>query len=218
VRLAAQALGVGEDELQQRGRIFAERANPEHRIELGRLASVAAMASAAHGVLPGLEATHFFQPPDIAYSSGAHVALAEVDPETMRVRLRAYWVSHDSGRLINPTIVEGQIQGAVALGIGDALFEEIRYDTTGQLLSASYMDHALPRGDDIPRLEIDHLETLSPLNPLGLKGVGESGALPVAAVVASALEDALSERAIRVERMPLTPAKLWQLLRPESGR
>ena len=215
VRLAAQALGVAEDEVQQHGKVFAERANPERRIELGRVASVAAMATAAHGVAPGLEATHFFQPPDIAYSSGAHVALAEVDPETMHVRLRGYWVSHDSGRLINPTIVEGQIQGAVALGIGSALFEEIRYDTTGQPLSASYMDYAMPRSDDIPPLEIDHLETPSPLNPLGLKGVGESGTLPVPAVVASALEDALSERAIRVERMPLTPEKLWQLVRPE---
>src|SRR5438067_2493014 len=134
VRLAAQTLGVAEDEVQQHGKVFAERANPERRIELGRVASVAAMATAAHGVAPGLEATHFFQPPDIAYSSGAHVALAEVDPETMYVRLRGYWVSHDSGRLINPTIVEGQIQGAVALGIGSALFEEIRYDTTGQPL------------------------------------------------------------------------------------
>ena len=86
---------------------------------------------------------------------------------------------------------------------------------SGQPLSASYMDYAVPRSDDIPPLEIDHLETPSPLNPLGLKGVGESGTLPVPAVVASALEDALSERAIRVERMPLTPEKLWQLVRPE---
>jgi carbon-monoxide dehydrogenase large subunit len=215
VRLAAQALGVEEDEVQQHGKVFTERANPERRIELGRVASVAAMATAAHGVAPGLEATHFFQPPDIAYSSGAHVALAEIDPETMHVRLLGYWVSHDSGRLINPTIVEGQIQGAVALGIGSALFEEIRYDAAGQPLCASYMDYALPRSDDIPPLQIDHLETPSPLNPLGLKGVGESGALPVAAVVASAVEDALTERGIRVERMPLTPGALRRLAWPE---
>ena len=128
------------------------------------------------------------------------------------MRLRGYWVSHDSGRLINPTIVEGQIQGAVALGIGSALFEEIRYDETGQPLAASYMDYALPRSDDIPPIEIDHLETPSPLNPLGLKGVGESGTLPVAAVIASAVEDALSERKLCVERMPLTARELRRLL------
>src|SRR5207247_10448671 len=94
----------------------------------------------------------------------------------------------------NPTIVEGQIQGAIALGIGSALFEEIRFDASGQPLCGSYMDYALPRSNDIPPLQIDHLETPSPLNPLGLKGVGESGTLPVAAVVASAGEGALGAR------------------------
>jgi len=213
VRLAARALGVAEDEIQQHGKVFAERANPERRIELGGVAAVAAMTTAAHGVTPGLEVTHFFQPPGIAYSSGAHVALVEIDPETLHVRLLGYWVSHDSGRLINPTIVEGQIQGAVALGIGSVLLEEVRYDAAGQPLAASYMDYALPHSDDIPPIEIDHLETPSPLNPLGLKGVGESGTLPVAAVVASAIEDALSERGVHVERVPLTPARLRSLVR-----
>jgi carbon-monoxide dehydrogenase large subunit len=212
VRLAAQALGVAEDEVQQHGKAFAERARPERRIELGRLATAAAMASAAQGVAPGLEATHFFRPPDIAYSSGAHVALVEVDRETARVRLRGYWVSHDSGRLINPTIVEGQLHGAVALGLGGALLEEVRYDAAGQPLGVSFMDWALPRSDDVPPIEIDHFETPSPLNPLGAKGVGESGALPVAAVVASAVEDALSGRDVRVDRMPLTTETLRRLL------
>src|SRR5947207_3875475 len=104
VRLAAQALGIAEEELQQHGRRFAERADASRVVDLGRLASVAAMATSASGVPPGLEATHYFQPPDIAYSSGAHVVLAEVDPDTFAVRLRGYWVSHDSGRLINPTL------------------------------------------------------------------------------------------------------------------
>jgi aerobic carbon-monoxide dehydrogenase large subunit len=166
------------------------------------------MATAAHGVGPGLEATHYFQPPDIAYSSGAHVALVEVDPDTCAVRVRGYWVSHDSGRLINPSIVEGQIHGAVALGLGSALFEEIRHDAAGQRLGASFMDYALPRSDDVPLLEIDHLETPSPLNPLGLKGVGESGTLPVPAVIASAVEEALG---VRVDEMPLTPGALRRL-------
>src|SRR3989449_4475324 len=212
VRLAAQALGIAEDEVQQHGKIFAERGNGAHAVDLGRLAFVAAMATAAHGVAPGLEATHFFQPPDIAYSSGAHVVLVEVDPDTLAVRLRGYWVSHDSGRLINPTIVEGQIQGAVALGLGSALLEEVRYDAQGQPLAGSYMDYAMPRAADLPAILIDHLETPSPLNPLGLKGVGESGTLPVAAVIASAVEDALAERGGRVERVPLTPAGLRGLL------
>ena len=213
LRLAAQTLGIAEDDVQQHGAAFAERANPERRIELGRVAAVAMMATAAHGVAPGLEATHFFQPPGIAYSSGAHVGLVEVDPDTLRVRLLGYWVSHDSGRLINPTIVEGQIQGAVALGVGSVLLEEIRYDDTGQPLAASFMDYAMPRGDDIPPIVIEHLETPSPLNPLGLKGVGESGTLPVAAVLASAVEDALTGLADRVTRVPLSAARLRELIR-----
>jgi CO/xanthine dehydrogenase Mo-binding subunit len=212
IRLAAQALGVAEDEIQQHGKFFAERSRPERRVELGRLASAAAMASAASGVAPGLEATHFFQPPDIAYSSGAHVAMVEVDREAARVRILGYWVSHDSGRLINPTIVEGQIHGAVALGIGSALLEEIQYDADGQPLGGSYMDYAMPRSDDVPPVAIDHLETPSPLNPLGVKGVGESGSLPVAAVVASAVEDALGASRLRVDAMPLTAGALRRLL------
>jgi aerobic carbon-monoxide dehydrogenase large subunit len=218
LRLAAQALGVAEDDVQQHGKVFAERANPGRRIELGRVAAVAATATASHGVAPELEATHFFQPPGIAYSSGAHVVLAEVDPETLRVRLHGYWVSHDSGRLINPTIVEGQIHGAVALGIGSVLLEEVRYDAAGQPLAASYLDYALPRGDEIPPIAIEHLETPSPLNPLGLKGVGESGTLPVAAVVASAVEDALSGLGVRVDRVPLTPGGLRMIIGPRDGR
>ena len=209
VRLAAQTLGIADDDVQQHGKVFAHRGDASRSVDLGRLASVAAMATAAHGVAPGLEATQYFQPPDIAYSSGAHVALVEVDPETGAVRLLGYWVSHDSGRLINPTIVEGQLHGAVALGLGSALLEEVRYDDAGQRLGASFMDYALPRSDDIPALAIDHLETPSPLNPLGAKGVGESGTLPVPAVVASAVEDALG---VSIEEMPLTPSRLRRRL------
>ena len=128
----------------------------------------------------------------MTYSSGAHVAVVDVDPASGRVTLVDYVVVHDSGRLINPLIVEGQIDGAVALGIGSALLEEIRYDDAGQPLAGTFMDWALARADDVPPLRIEHLETLSPLNPLGIKGVGESGSLPVPAVLASAIEDALA--------------------------
>jgi len=209
VHLAAQALGIAEDEVQQHGKVFAWRRDAARSIELGRLASAAAVAPAASGVPPGLEVTHYFRPPDIAYSSGACVALAEVDADTGRVRIAGYWMAHDSGRLINPTIVEGQLHGAIALGLESALFEQIRHDAAGQRLDASFMDYALPRSDDVPSLAIDHLETPSPLNPLGLKGVGESGTLPVAAVVASAVEDALG---MRIDSMPITPTALRRLI------
>ena len=217
--LAVALVGPGaisDDDVQQHGKVFAARANASRSVDLGRLASAVAVAPAASGVPPGLEVTHYFQPPDIAYSNGAHVVLVEVDSDTFAVRLHGYWVSHDSGRLVNPTVVEGQLHGAVALGLGSALFEQIRYDAAGQPLCGSYMDYALPRSDDIPPLEIDHLETPSPLNPLGLKGVGESGTLPVPAVVASAVEDALSVQGGRVQEMPVTPAALRRLSAPRD--
>ena len=211
-RLAARLLGIAEEDVQQHGGAFAARSRPEHRVDLARLAAAAAMAPASLGIEPGLEATHYFQPADMAFSSGAHVALVEVDPASGHVRLLDYVVSHDSGRLINPMVVEGQLEGAVALGIGSALLEEIRYDETGQPLAGSFMDYAMPRADEIPALRIEHLETPSPLNPLGLKGVGESGTLPVAAVLASAIEDALSGTGAVVRRMPLTPRLVSDLI------
>jgi len=216
-RLAAHILGIARDEVEQEGRTFRARSRPEHRVDFGRLAAVAGLASAAHGIEPGLAATHYFQPADMTYSSGAHVARVEVDADSGQVRLLDYVVCHDSGRLINPMVVEGQIVGAVALGIGAALLEEVRYDEQGQPLVGTFMDYAMPRSGDVPPLRIEHLETLSPLNPLGLKGVGESGALPVAAVLASAIEDALAADGIRVRQMPLTPPRLRALLAPGAA-
>jgi aerobic carbon-monoxide dehydrogenase large subunit len=211
LRLAAHVLGIAEDEVEQDGRTFARRSRPEDRVDLGRLASVASLATAAQGIEPGLEVTRYFQPADMTYSSGAHVARVEIDGDSGQVRLLDYVVCHDSGRLINPMVVEGQIVGGVALGIGGALLEEVRYDEQGQPLTGTFMDYAMPRSIDVPALRIEHLETLSLLNPLGLKGVGESGTLPVSAVLASAIEDALAREGAVVRRMPLTPQHLHAL-------
>ena len=215
--LAARVLGVAESELQQTGAVFADRRRLERRVTFAELARAASAATAALGVEPGLESTRFFQPADMTYSSGAHVARVEIDPLSARVTVTGYWISHDSGRLINPMVVEGQIQGGVALGIGSALLEEIVYDEEGQLLAGSYMDYLLPTATDVPSMDIDHLETLSPLNPLGIKGVGESGALPVPAVLASAIDDALGPQGGRVTRMPLGLARLLALLPPPDA-
>jgi len=167
------------------------------------VSAMAALATGATGVEPGLEVTRYWEPPDMTYSSGAHVAVVEVDASTGSVEMLRYFVCHDSGRLINPLVVEGQIEGAVALGIGSAILEQLRYDESGQPLHGSFMDYAMPRATDVPPIAIEHLETLSALNPLGLKGVGESGALPVAAVLASAIEDALSDEGVVIRQMPL---------------
>jgi aerobic carbon-monoxide dehydrogenase large subunit len=140
------------------------------------------------------------------------VVEVEVDAVTAKVAITGYWVSHDCGRLINPLIVEGQIQGGIAMGIGNALLEEIVHNAEGQPMTSSYMDYLLPTSSDVPHITMDHFETPSPINPLGVKGVGESGTLPVAAAIASAVEDALSARDVRVRQVPLSPMRIDELL------
>ena len=127
---------------------------------------------------PGLEATGWYSPVRSTFANGAHAVVVETDPDTAEVRILRYCVVHDCGTLINPRIVEGQVHGGVAQGVGGALYERIVYDENGQLLNASFMDFLMPYASEVPKVEIDHLETPSPLNPLGIKGAGEAGTIP----------------------------------------
>lgn len=161
---------------------------------------------------PGLEASEFYSPPHGSFASGVHGAIIEVDPKTGMVKFVKYAAVHDCGRVINPTIVEGQVHGGVAQGIGGAFFERLVYDEEGQLINASFMDYLLPTAAEIPPIEVDHVETPSPLNPLGVKGAGEAGVIPVPALFASAIDDALSMFGMRVREMPLHPCRLYELL------
>jgi len=128
------------------------------------------------------------------------------------VEIKRYIVVHDCGVVINPMILEGQIQGGVAQGIGNAFYEELAFDENGQLLNASFMDYLLPTADTVPRIESDHVETPSPLNPLGIKGAGEAGAIPVGPLYAQAIEDALFDVDLEILEIPLSPGKLFELV------
>ena len=140
---------------------------------------------------PGLEGKDFYSPERATFASGMHAVIVETDPETAEITILKYAVVHDCGHLINPMIVEGQIHGGVAQGVGGALYERMAYDESGQLLNASFMDFLMPYVTEVPDgIDIDHLETPSPLNPLGIKGAGEAGVIPSAAVFAAAIEDA----------------------------
>jgi carbon-monoxide dehydrogenase large subunit len=152
-------------------------------------------------------------PTQAAYSNGTHVAEVEVDIATGQVRVIRYCVVHDCGRVINPVIVEGQIQGGVAHGIGNALLERMVYDDHAQPLTANLADYMLPFATDVPRVEIQHLESLSPLNPLGVKGAGEGGTIPAPAAIIAAIEDALGPFGIAIEQTPIMPVCLIELLR-----
>jgi CO/xanthine dehydrogenase Mo-binding subunit len=163
---------------------------------------------------PGLEGTDYYSPIRSTFANGMHAAVVETDPETAEIRVLRYCVVHDCGPLINPLIVEGQVHGGVAQGVGGALYERMAYDENGQLLNASFMDFLMPYASEVPRIEIDHLETPSPLNPLGIKGAGEAGVIPSAAVFAAAIEDA---EGFPIRRMPISPSELFHLRRQHEA-
>jgi CO/xanthine dehydrogenase Mo-binding subunit len=160
---------------------------------------------------PGLEGRDYYSPIRSTFASGMHAAVVETDPETAEITILRYAVVHDCGNLINPMIVEGQIHGGVAQGVGGALYERMAYDDHGQLLNASFMDFLMPYATEIPRIETAHLQTPSPLNPLGIKGAGEAGVIPVSAVIAGAIEDA---EGITITKMPISPSDLHTLRHP----
>ncbi|MGH7278686.1 MAG: molybdopterin cofactor-binding domain-containing protein, partial [Candidatus Rokuibacteriota bacterium] len=155
------------------------------------------------GLPPGLQATVYFDPPGPTFSGAVHVATVEVDAATGRVAITRYVLVEDCGPVINPMIVEGQIHGAVAQGIGEALLEEIVHDADGQLLTGTLMDYALPRAADVPSFEIGHLETPSPLMPGGAKGMGEGGTIGAPAAIANAVADAVGPLGVRIVSLPI---------------
>jgi carbon-monoxide dehydrogenase large subunit len=216
LQVAATLLEARADDLElAEGKVFV-RGVPDRAVTLGQVATA---ANPLRGVIPqewegpGLEATRYFAPPSGAFAGGCHAALVEVDVETGLIRFLRYVVVHDCGPVINPLILDGQVRGGVAQGIGNAFYEKLVYDEQGQLLTQTFMDYLLPTVAEVPAVEVGHVETPSPLNPLGIKGAGEAGVIPVPALVASALDDALSEEGVRILVMPLSPARLREIIR-----
>lgn len=165
------------------------------------------------GMEPGLEAQYYFQPPTVTFASGTHLAAVEVDEETGFVRVLRYQTVDDCGQMLNPTIVEGQIHGGVAHGIGSALFEESLYDEDCQLLTGSYMDYLLPTAVEVPPIAVGHQVCLSQLNPFGIKGCGEGGAVSPPAAIANAIADAFRPRRVELNRVPLRPEAVLEAVR-----
>lgn len=217
--LAAGLLGAAPDRLELSGGRVQVRGAPERGMTLGALAVKAnpLRGAVTPGTEPGLEATAYFGPDRGNAASGVHAMIVEVDAETAAVDIKRYVVVHDCGRVINPMVVEAQIQGGVAHGIGNAFYEQLIFDEGGQLMNASFMDYLLPTALDVPTVEMAHIETPSPLNPLGTKGVGEAGAIPTGALFAQAVEDALAGSGVEITEVPLSPNRLFELLRAAAG-
>jgi carbon-monoxide dehydrogenase large subunit len=161
---------------------------------------------------PGLVATHFWEPPNFTFPFGAHIVVTEVDRDTGEIAIRRYVCVDDCGRIVNPLIVDGQVHGGVAQGLGQALWEQAVYDDSGQLMTGELTDYAIPKAAYMPWIESSHTETPSPVNPLGVKGVGEAGTIGCSPAVVNSVVDALSVLGVRHIDMPLTPEKIWKLI------
>ncbi len=202
VAVLSNPLRYAFDEAAARATQFAAPADPTQ-------------APIAPGERPGLEETEYYSPERSTFANGMHAVVVETDADTAEIKVLRYCVVHDCGTLINPMIVEGQIHGGVAQGVGGALYERMEYDAGGQLLNASFMDFLMPYASEVPEVEIDHLVTPSPLNPLGVKGAGEAGVIPGSAAIAAAIEDA---EGITITRMPISPSELFELRRNRKDR
>ncbi|HUP25574.1 MAG TPA: xanthine dehydrogenase family protein molybdopterin-binding subunit [Thermoanaerobaculia bacterium] len=222
LRIAADALEAREEDLELEDGTVRVKGAPGSAIPLGTLAVRANPLRGAvrPGTEPGLEATSYFGPDRGTTANGVHAMIVELDRDTCAVKILRYVVVHDCGRVLNPLILEGQIHGGVAQGIGNAFYEQLVFDEQGQLLNASFMDYLLPTAMEVPHMEVSHRETPSPLNPLGVKGAGEAGAIPVGAVFAAAVEDALrageAGSGIEILEIPLSPDRLFALIHGDS--
>jgi carbon-monoxide dehydrogenase large subunit len=220
LKLASKILETPQEELELVDGLVRVADIPAQSISLGELAVLANPLRGAvePGSEPGLEATDYFGPQYGATASGTHAMILEVDPDTMMVEIKRYVAVEDCGTVLNPLILDGQIHGGVALGIANSYYEKLVFDEAGQLLNASLADYLIPSALEIPRIETGHEETLSPLNPLGTKGAGEAGAIPVPALFAQALEDALSDYDLEILEMPLSPNRLFELVEEARGK
>ncbi len=214
--LASQQFEAAVEDLELLDGEVRVKGVPDRAMTLGELAVLANPMRGAviPGTEPGLESSRYFGPDRGTTASGVHAMIVEVDPATFEVEIKRYVVVHDCGIVINPLILEGQIVGGVAQGIGNAFYEKLAFDEDGQLLNASFMDYLLPTSTDVPKIESHHIETPSPLNPLGVKGAGEAGAIPVGALFAQAIEDALRPLVpdLTIAEIPLSPDRLFELV------
>ena len=217
-RYAAHMLEASPDDIEINGADYSVKGSPDKKKTIQEIAFALDLAfDAPEGMEPYLDETAYFDTPNCTFPFGTHIAVVEVDEETGKVDLVRYVAVDDVGKKINPMIVDGQLHGGIAQGIGQALWEEAVYSDDGQLLSGSLLDYALPRAEWLPNFELDETVTPSPVNPLGVKGVGEAGCIASTAAVANAVNDALSPLGIRHLDMPFTAQKVWGAIEGAKG-
>jgi len=217
--VAAELLECAAEDIVLAGGRAQVAGVPQRGLSLGEVARAALRSrTLAREKTPGLQVCGHFAPESVTFAFGAHACAVEVDVDTGAARLLKYVAAHDCGRAINPRVIDGQLHGGIAQGIGTALSEELRYDADGQLLTGSFMDYALPLAGDLPALETLVVAYPSMRNELGIKGVGESGTIAAPAAIANAIEDALAEHGAEIARVPATPPRVWEALRAAGAR
>lgn len=219
LKLASKVLETPEEELELADGMVRVADVPTRSLTLGELALRANPSRGAvePGTEPGLESTAYYGPPYGATGAGTCAMIVEVDPLTFNVKILRYVIAHDCGTVVNPLIVDGQIHGGIELGVGNSFFERLVVDEAGQLQNGSFMDYLIPRATDMPRIQVGHLSTPSPLNPLGIKGVGEAGTIPTPPAFVQAVENALSDLDLHILEAPLSPNRLFEIVQAAKG-
>src|SRR5690606_37257639 len=211
-KIAAYLLEVGEDDLEWNVDRWQVKCSPEQAKTIQDIA-FAAYTNHPRGMEAGLEATDYYNPPNLTFPFGSYICVVDIDKGTGEVHVRRFVAIDDCGNIINPLVVEGQIHGGLTMGLAPALYEEIVYDETGQCLTGTFADYLLPTAVESPKWETGHTITPSPHHPIGAKGVGESLTVGAPPAVANAVVDALWHLGVRHIDIPITPEKVWQALR-----
>ncbi len=215
-QIVANHMEANPDDLEVRNGRFEVKGSPSFFMtfeDAARLAYMVSDAPLPTGIEPGLEVTDYYDPPRQTVSNAAQIVVAEVDIETGQVSLLKCMIVHDCGRMINPMLVDGQIHGGVAQGLGQGLYEAVQYSEQGQVLNASLMDYLVPTATEMPPMEVGHLETPSPLTEGGIKGMGEGGTIGTPAAIANAVADALAPFGAQITTLPVTPERVLQIVR-----
>jgi carbon-monoxide dehydrogenase large subunit len=217
--IVAHKLEAAAEDIELRDGKFSVKGSPGSAMSLAEVAGLAYIpeGNLPEAMEPGLEETAFYDPDNFTFPFGAHAAAVEIDPETGKVELVRYVAVDDCGPPINPNLIDGQVHGGIVHAIGQALFEQVAYDEDGQLLTGSFVSYALPSAAELPSFETDRTVTPSPVNSLGVKGVGEAGTIAASAAVTNAVIDALRPEGIDFINMPLTPMRVWEALQERGG-
>ena len=198
---------------------FSVKGSPDKGLTIAEIAGAAYVTmDMPEGMEPGLEETTFYDPENFVFPFGAHACIVDVDVETGKIDIARYVAVDDCGPAINPTLIDGQIHGGITHAIGQALYERIHYDEDGQLVTGTFVDYALPSAADVPSFETDRTETPSPVNSLGVKGVGEAGTIAASPAIVNAVIDALRPLGVDYIDMPLSPQHVWATIQQAKGR